>query len=450
MRLPTRHPRERLGIKTTNPNRRHPPPRRCLAQPERLDAVRKQRREPKLEKKLPLIKLREMSQQLCRDLIAAPHDARKRRQQLLIRQRLQTILLPHPSRVTRVFQSSPLLHGSCFQPQTGFKPSTAPIARYSDKQTAPHPNISAPRPLRKSPTKFSNKTPQARNQNSRGRLRALRNFSPRRIHLDPAQAESTKSYAHRTAHHASRRNDIPSVREPEPLTSNDAIRRAAPARAVNDLSPLLLLLLSLRSRTSATLNVESTPTRTTKSHCDVGTPRRPQADAWGAGSAQRDRRHSTPHASGHPIKRPDSELHEVRATQPQSGAPRGRVFQPVEDDVEVTTLERRDQVRPIVLVKFGTHAELACQGLGNVDLEADDHTRLVRALVHVRLAALQITAPADLPVRLHGRPIGAGEVRRGHERQEHGAKNGPGSHDGRDPTMLACGSCVLQLSPRSP
>src|SRR6185503_11113432 len=73
-----------------------------------------------------------------------------------------------------------------------------------------------------------------------------------------------------------------------------------------------------------------------------------------------------------------------------------RVLEAVESDVEVAALERRHQIRPVVLNEPRLHAEPARDRLRDVDLEADDLRRIVRILVKVRLAALQIGAPGQL------------------------------------------------------
>src|SRR5450432_1375979 len=87
---------------------------------------------------------------------------------------------------------------------------------------------------------------------------------------------------------------------------------------------------------------------------------------------------------------------EVGAAQTQPGAARRGVLQAIEDQVEIPSLQGWDQVRPVVLLKFRAQAERASQTFRDLDLEADDHSWLARALVHVRLTALQITTPSEL------------------------------------------------------
>jgi len=69
-----------------HPRRRDVPPRRRLAQPELLHAILEQRRKSEIEKELSLIEFRQVRQKLSRDLVTPPDDARKPRQEFVVRQ----------------------------------------------------------------------------------------------------------------------------------------------------------------------------------------------------------------------------------------------------------------------------------------------------------------------------------------------------------------------------
>src|SRR6185369_5781249 len=117
---------------------------------------------------------------------------------------------------------------------------------------------------------------------------------------------------------------------------------------------------------------------------------------------------------------------EVGPTEAQARAPRGRVLQAVQGDVEIATLERGHQVRPVILMKLGAHAELSRERFGDLHFEADDRAWLRGALVHVGLAALEIRAPAELAAGLYGSPISARKRRR--QCRKCKAKNSPDAH----------------------
>ena len=82
----TRHQAEHLRMTATHPRRRDMSTRRRLTQPERLHAILEQRRKPEIEKDLPFIQLRQVRQELSRDLISPADDARKPRQKFVVRQ----------------------------------------------------------------------------------------------------------------------------------------------------------------------------------------------------------------------------------------------------------------------------------------------------------------------------------------------------------------------------
>ena len=84
--------------------------------------------------------------------------------------------------------------------------------------------------------------------------------------------------------------------------------------------------------------------------------------------------------------------------------PLGRVLEPVERDVEVASLERRDEIRPLDLVEASLlQPELAGERRGDVDLEAHDPRRVPRVLEDVGLAPLQIARPYELSSLADGR-----------------------------------------------
>jgi len=75
-------------------------------------------------------------------------------------------------------------------------------------------------------------------------------------------------------------------------------------------------------------------------------------------------------------------------------------FQAVHRDVEVASLERWDQIRPVVLDELRFDAQAFRELVRDVDFEPDDVVRVRRILVEVRLAALQIGAPGQLATLL--------------------------------------------------
>src|SRR5207248_5015588 len=120
---------------------------------------------------------------------------------------------------------------------------------------------------------------------------------------------------------------------------------------------------------------------------------------------------------------PDHELLrevEIRAGEQYAAAQRRRVLQPVDDDVEIAALERGHEVGPVVLEKALTHAELRRERAHQVDLEADQLVRVAGIAKDVRLAALQVSPPADLAVRTHPREAGS--------REEQGQRQGADRH----------------------
>src|SRR6187431_1589505 len=83
-----------------------PAPPRCVDPPS-THTTRASPRNTRTATHLSLIELRQIRQKLSRDLVTPPNDARKPRQEFVVRQRLQTIsVLPHPSRLPRTFLSS--------------------------------------------------------------------------------------------------------------------------------------------------------------------------------------------------------------------------------------------------------------------------------------------------------------------------------------------------------
>jgi len=80
-----RHHLEHLRMIATNARCRDVTTRRRLTQPKRLHAILEQRGKSEIEKQLPLIELGQIGEKLSRDLIAPPHDARKPRQELVVR-----------------------------------------------------------------------------------------------------------------------------------------------------------------------------------------------------------------------------------------------------------------------------------------------------------------------------------------------------------------------------
>src|SRR5207248_5205548 len=71
-------------------------------------------------------------------------------------------------------------------------------------------------------------------------------------------------------------------------------------------------------------------------------------------------------------------------------------FQSVEDDVIVTSFEPGNQPVPLVVNEDGPAIELAAQGLGQIDLKADDLPRILRVRKDVRGAAFRISTPSQL------------------------------------------------------
>jgi hypothetical protein len=121
-------------------------------------------------------------------------------------------------------------------------------------------------------------------------------------------------------------------------------------------------------------------------------------------------------------------------------------LEPVHRDVEVAALERRDQVRPVVLDEALLHAEAAGERVHDVDLEADDLRRVAGVLPEVGLAALDVGAPRDLAAFLDalqraagGLAAAAGEEqhqRRAHDRHGDGEAARAEAHRG-DGTLRA-------------
>ena len=99
---------------------------------------------------------------------------------------------------------------------------------------------------------------------------------------------------------------------------------------------------------------------------------------------------------------PDHELLrelEVRPRQENPPAQRLGVLQPVHDQIEIPALERRYQVRPVVVHEPLADAEVRRQRANQIDLEPDQLVGIARIAEHVRLPTLQVAAPADLTLR---------------------------------------------------
>jgi hypothetical protein len=71
----------------------------------------------------------------------------------------------------------------------------------------------------------------------------------------------------------------------------------------------------------------------------------------------------------------------------------GRQFQTVEDDVEVPTLQSRDELVPLVLDYSGFDAELRSKGFGEVVLESNQLLGPLWVRKDIRRAAFGISAP---------------------------------------------------------
>jgi hypothetical protein len=109
--------------------------------------------------------------------------------------------------------------------------------------------------------------------------------------------------------------------------------------------------------------------------------------------------------------------HEVGNAEEHPFPSRGSILDAVERDVEVAALERRDEVRPIVLHEAGFDAEPAGEGRRDVDFEPPKIALVV--LIDVRRSPLQVAAPPELSAaRELTRDFGVGArcVAENHER----------------------------------
>ena len=92
-------------------------------------------------------------------------------------------------------------------------------------------------------------------------------------------------------------------------------------------------------------------------------------------------------------------VHEVGDARENARASRGRVLEAVQRDVEIASLERRDEVRPVVLDEARPNAEPAGKCRGDVDFETPDPVA-ARILEDVGGAALEVAAPGELAATL--------------------------------------------------
>ena len=98
-----------------------------------------------------------------------------------------------------------------------------------------------------------------------------------------------------------------------------------------------------------------------------------------------------------PGARHDERLAEgiVGPREGDAGTPRGRHLDAVQRDVEVATLERRDERLPVVLHELRPHAEAAGQAVGNLDLEPREPGARTQILEDVGLAPLHVAPPPE-------------------------------------------------------
>ena len=98
-----------------------------------------------------------------------------------------------------------------------------------------------------------------------------------------------------------------------------------------------------------------------------------------------------------PGARHDERLAEgiVGPREGDAGTPRGRHLDAVQRDVEVATLERRDERLPVVLHELRPHAEAAGQAVGNLDLEPREPGARTQILEDVGLAPLHVASPPE-------------------------------------------------------
>ena len=106
----------------------------------------------------------------------------------------------------------------------------------------------------------------------------------------------------------------------------------------------------------------------------------------------------------------------VRAREEHAARARVGDLEAVHHDVERAALERRHEVRPVVLHELGAHAELARDGRGELDLEADQvpgfsGDRRRRTARRPAMSPPQRRTPA---ARIRSRPLPAGVPGEGH------------------------------------
>ncbi len=118
-------------------------------------------------------------------------------------------------------------------------------------------------------------------------------------------------------------------------------------------------------------------------------------------------------------------VREVRRRQQDAVAALGGGLEAVHHDVEVAALERRHQVRPVVVVELGAHAEPAGDRVDDVDLEADDAGRVSGVLVDVGCATGEVGAVGEHPRSAHFRQRVAGRGLRRARRHQNGERQPP-------------------------
>ena len=90
---------------------------------------------------------------------------------------------------------------------------------------------------------------------------------------------------------------------------------------------------------------------------------------------------------------------EVRPGKKDPPAQRRRVLEPVDDQIEVAALQRGDEVRPVVLHEALAQTELPGERAHQLHLESDQLRWIARVAKDIRLAALEVSGPADLALR---------------------------------------------------
>src|SRR5438093_1378627 len=162
-----------------------------------------------------------------------------------------------------------------------------------------------------------------------------------------------------------------------------------------------------------TTTVSAAPRRKSGRWASVSPPRAPGSTDAGAVAAsaswrpsQRLQRARMAWSSPSPIiaasapstgARHDERLAEgiVSPREGDAGAPRGRHLDAVQRDVEVATLERRDERLPVVLHELGPHAEAAGEAVGDLDLEPREPGARTQILEDVGLAPLHVAPPPE-------------------------------------------------------